>query len=94
MHACEGFAICAHVLEDDIAGQHGRDDGVNGLERLRQPETEFRPLGRAADCDVRVCRGLEGGQTGTDDEHGTAEAAEGALHSGRPEHQCADAVDG
>jgi hypothetical protein len=94
LHGLEGASIGTHVLENDLGSKDRSNDGTNSLNGLRQLETELRPLGRTADSNVRVGRDLEGRQARSSKEHGTAETTKAALNSGRPEHECADAVDG
>lgn len=90
----EGFAAWrADIFEDDVGGQHGRDDGADGLEGLGEVESHFAVFRGPARGDEGVRRGLEGGEAGADDEHGAAEAAKGAFDCRRPEHEGADAVD-
>jgi hypothetical protein len=87
------LAVLTDILEDDERSKDGSNDGANSLERLRKLETEFGPLGRTADSNVGVGRGLESRQTRADNEHGTAETTEASLDSGWPEHKSSDAVD-
>ena len=90
----EGFAARrANVFEDDVGGQHGRDDGADGLEGLGEVEPHFAVFGGPAGGDERVGGGFERGEAGADDEHGAAEAAKGTFDCRRPEHKGADAVD-
>lgn len=74
------------------AGWLIRTDRANGLERLRELETELGEAGWSAGRDEWVRRGFEGRKSRADDEEGTAEAAERPVHSRGPEHQGANAV--
>jgi hypothetical protein len=94
LHGLEGATICADILEDDLSSEDGSNDGTNSLNGLGQLETELGPLGRTADSNVRVGRDFESRQSRTSKEHGTAETSKASLDSRRPEHECADTVDG
>lgn len=93
LHGLEGFAILSNMLEDDLGGKHGSDDGANSLNGLRQFQTELRPLGGTADRNIGICADFEGGETRSSQEHGTAEATEASFDRRRPEHERTDAVD-
>ena len=81
------------VLEENAGREEGCHDGADSLERLRELETELRQAWGTASSDERVGRGLEGGQSGADDEKRAAEAGEGAVDGRGPEHEGTDAVD-
>ena len=63
------------------------------MEGLGEFETEFREPRWTARGNKGVGRGFESREAGADDEQGAAEAAKGAVHSTRPEHQSAHPVD-
>lgn len=92
LNTAEVLAIGANILEDDIRGQKRSDDGADSLDGLGKLETELGVLWRTADGNVRVGRSLKSRQARADDEHGAAEATEGTIDGGRPEHQSTDAV--
>ena len=94
MDGLERLSVGTNVLEDDLSGEDGSNDGANSLDGLRQLETELRVLGRTADSDVRVGGSLKSRQTRTSNEHGTAETTEASLDGRRPEHESTDTVDG
>lgn len=80
------------VLEEDARRQQRGHDRADGLERLRKLQTELGQSGRTARGDERVCRSLQGRETGADDEERAAEAGKRALDRRGPEHQRTDPV--
>ena len=94
LNSLERLSISTNVLEDDLSGEDGSNDGADSLNGLRKLKTELGVLGRTADSNVWVGRCLKSRQTRTSKEHGTAEATEASLDSRRPEHKSTDAVDG
>jgi vacuolar-type H+-ATPase subunit I/STV1 len=94
LNSLERLSVSTNVLEDDLSGEDGSNDGADSLDGLRQLKTELGVLGRTADGNVWVGGGLESRQTRTSKEHGTAETTEASLDSRRPEHESTDTVDG
>lgn len=85
--------VLTHILEEDLGGEDGAHDGADGLHGLREVEPHLGVLWGTAHREVWVCSGLEGPETGSDDEGGSAESPEGSLHCCWPEEEGADAVD-
>ena len=91
LHADQLGGVC--FLEEDTGGEEGGHYGADGLEGLGELETELGEAWGTAGCDERVRGCFEGGEAAADDEEGAAKASEGAVDSGGPEHEGADAVD-
>lgn len=81
------------TLEENARRQQRGHDGANGLEGLREFQTELGQSRRTACGNEGVCRRLQCRETGADDEEGTAEAGKRALDRRRPKHQRTDTVD-
>jgi len=63
------------------------------LDGLRELKTELGQSWRTASGNIWVGGGLEGGQTGANNEERAAKATKGRVFGGGPEHQRTNAVD-
>jgi hypothetical protein len=83
-----------HILQslrsiDSLGEEHTRrkqrsDERSNGLDGLREIETDLRVSWWTADGKERIGCRLEGRQSGTNDEHASAETSERVLNTAGP----------
>jgi hypothetical protein len=91
LHVLQGAVVVEG--EEDVRPQHGRDDGADAVEGLRDVDAHLGELWRAADGDVRVRRRLEAAEPVPYDEDARAEPAEGFGLDGRDGEEGADSVE-
>lgn len=81
------------IFEDHVGGENGSDDSSDGLESLCEVETHLGVSGGTTGSDEWVGRCFKGGETRTNDEHGSAETSKTALYARGPEHQSTNTID-
>lgn len=70
-----------------------RTGTTNRIKGLGKVDSNFGISGWTANSQIRIGRGLQRTEARADDKGGTTEAAKGAIYTGRPHHQGANAIE-